>query len=206
MDFSVFESRVIELMFKTDARIIPPLVAYRVGCSVELARRFLEEMARQGTVTMEVDEKGLVFFDMPGRPAPTNEPLSWLAASPPAVAAPATPEPMGIMPYGAPLAAYPPQGPYPLQVQIHNAPPPAPRVVVVGQQKSVAVAILAALVLGPLGMLYSTVGGAIVMFFVNVLMFGATAGMGLVVTVPIGAVWAAAAASAHNDRLTARIG
>jgi hypothetical protein len=37
MDFPVFESRVIELIIKTDTKIVPPLVAYRVGCTVEVA-------------------------------------------------------------------------------------------------------------------------------------------------------------------------
>jgi hypothetical protein len=72
----------------------------------------------------------------------------------------------------------------------------------VGQPKSVAVAFLAALFLGPLGMLYGTVGGAFLMFIVNIVAAGLTAGVGLLVTIPLGALWAASAALSHNARLT----
>jgi hypothetical protein len=200
MDFPVFESRVIELIIKTDAKIVPVLVAYRIGCTVEVARQHLETMARQGTLTMEVDDRGLISYEMPGRLPPTNEPLSWALAAP-LVAAPSVPSDAT-----APVAYGPAHGGHshspggmPLQVQIHNA---APAVIIVGQPKSVAIAVLAALFFGPLGMLYATVGGAFVMFFVHLLAVVTTAGVGLVVTIPLGAIWAASAASNHNARLT----
>jgi hypothetical protein len=209
MDFATFEARVLELMFKTDARITPPLVAYRVGCSVDVARQFLEAMAREGSISMEVDEKGTVHYDVPGRPASTNEPLSWMPAAPPGLVAHGQPAPAHLVPsaYGAQQVAFAhPQGPGPVQVQIHNAAPASARVIVLGQPKSIAIAVLAALFLGPLGMLYATVGGAIIMFIVNVLVIGLSAGAGLVITLPLGAMWAAAAASQHNERLTRAVG
>ncbi|HEY0254079.1 MAG TPA: hypothetical protein VGC41_21270 [Kofleriaceae bacterium] len=58
-----------------------------------------------------------------------------------------------------------------------------------------------ALLFGPLGMIYSTGLGALVMFVVNLLLVVAGAGLGLIVTIPICAVWAGIAASNHNDSL-----
>ena len=66
--------------------------------------------------------------------------------------------------------------------------------VVVKSQKSVGLAIILAFLFGPLGMLYSTVTGGIVMFIINLLAFLFTAGIGLIITWPIGIIWATMAA------------
>jgi hypothetical protein len=87
--------------------------------------------------------------------------------------------------------------------------PPAPvamqqtTVVHVGTQKSVVGAVLLAFFFGPLGMLYATVPGAIVMFFVNLIVGVPTLGLGLFVTIPVGALWAGLAANSQNKRLQA---
>lgn len=64
-----------------------------------------------------------------------------------------------------------------------------------GGSRSPVLAFILALFFGPLGMLYATVPGAIVMFFVHLAALVLTAGLGLLLTVPAGAVWAAVAAS-----------
>lgn len=74
-------------------------------------------------------------------------------------------------------------------------------VIQVGSQKSVAGAVLLALFFGPLGMIYSTIPGALIMFVINVFVAVVTLGLGLLVTLPICAVWAGVAASSHNKRL-----
>lgn len=74
-------------------------------------------------------------------------------------------------------------------------------VIQVGTPKSVLGAVLLALFLGPLGMIYATPVGALVMFVVNVIIIFPTLGLGLLVTVPLGAIWAGIAAGNHNDRL-----
>lgn len=74
-------------------------------------------------------------------------------------------------------------------------------VIQVGSRKSVGGAIALAFLLGPIGMLYSTVLGACVMFVVNLFMLVGTGGIGLIVTVPIGMIWAGSAASSHNKGL-----
>jgi hypothetical protein len=74
-------------------------------------------------------------------------------------------------------------------------------VIQVGSHKSVGGAVALAFFFGPLGMLYATVPGACVMFFVNVLMIFGTAGIGLLLTVPLGMFWAGSAANSRNKRL-----
>jgi hypothetical protein len=86
----------------------------------------------------------------------------------------------------------------------HQSPPVAVQqttVIQVGSQKSVAGAVLLALFFGPLGMIYATVPGALIMFFINIFVAIVTLGLGLLLTLPICAVWAGVAASSHNKRL-----
>lgn len=73
------------------------------------------------------------------------------------------------------------------------------------QKKSVFVAALLAFLFGPLGMLYSTVAGAVVMFVINIVVGFLTAGIGLLLTWPIGVVWAAVAASKRNNLLASAL-
>jgi hypothetical protein len=104
-----------------------------------------------------------------------------------------------------------PEGGAPLAPSFAPAPPAAAQpvgamtvqqtVINVGSQKSVVGAVLLALFFGPLGMLYATVPGGLVMFVVNVLVAIPTLGLGLLVTIPIGALWAGQAASSQNRRV-----
>lgn len=82
--------------------------------------------------------------------------------------------------------------------------PPAPgamQTVVVHQPKNVGIAVALSFVFGPLGMLYATIPGALVMFIVNMMVALITVGFGLLLTWPIGVIWAAAAAKAYNRTL-----
>lgn len=72
--------------------------------------------------------------------------------------------------------------------------------VVVGR-KSVGLAILLALLFGPLGMLYATVWGGLIMFAVTLLVGALTLGFGFLLTWPVCVLWAALAAHNYNQRL-----
>jgi len=86
-----------------------------------------------------------------------------------------------------------------------SSPPSTPpqqatvQTVLVVSKKSVGVAILLTFFFGPLGMLYSTILGAVVMFVVNLLAFFLTAGLGLIITWPIGIIWSVLAVRAKNN-------
>ena len=75
------------------------------------------------------------------------------------------------------------------------------RVVLAG--KSMAVAILLALFFGPLGMLYSTVMGGVIMIVISLLAGIFTLGFGLLITWPICVIWAAVATNSHNKKMLA---
>src|SRR5215213_3137325 len=78
-----------------------------------------------------------------------------------------------------------------------------PAAVVVLTPKSVGLAAVLAFFFGPLGMLYSTVLGAVVMFAVELVVGVATLGLGLFFTWPLCMIWAVVAANHHNDRMLA---
>ena len=73
--------------------------------------------------------------------------------------------------------------------------------VIVVQGKSAGVAFLLTFFFGPLGMLYSTVSGALIMFFVSILIGIATLGMGLILTQIICIIWAVGAVDSSNKKL-----
>lgn len=99
----------------------------------------------------------------------------------------------------APPGAYP-YPPHVVNVSVNAA---------TGPPKNPGTATLLAALFGPLGMLYATIPGAIVMFCANlvILVLGVvTFGVGLflgVFTWIGGMIWAYAAAKGHNERLAA---
>ncbi|ULH15014.1 hypothetical protein MF271_13750 [Deinococcus sp. KNUC1210] len=72
-----------------------------------------------------------------------------------------------------------------------------PRIVVVGN-KSVILALILTFFFGPLGMLYSTILGGIIMLVVVLVIGIPTAGIGLFFLWPIQMIWAGVAASNYN--------
>lgn len=81
---------------------------------------------------------------------------------------------------------------------------PTVQPVIVTPTKSVGIAILLTILFGPLGMLYSTVGGAIVMIIVSLLIGLVTLGLSLLITWPISIIWGAVAAGSYNKKLIAQ--
>jgi len=78
-------------------------------------------------------------------------------------------------------------------------------IVIVGKQKSVGVAFILAFFFGPLGLLYASVVGGIVMFFVGIVIAFITLGFGLVF-VWIGCIiWAIVAANNANNKIPSGI-
>src|ERR1700690_4097288 len=88
------------------------------------------------------------------------------------------------------------------QNQPQNAPPQIQQtVVIVGKQKSVGVAFLLAFLFGPLGLLYASVVGGVVMFLIGILIAIVTFGFGIIF-VWIGCIiWAVVAAGNANKKM-----
>lgn len=79
-------------------------------------------------------------------------------------------------------------------------------VVIVGKQKSVGVAFLLAFLFGPLGLLYASVVGGIVMMIVSALVAIVTLGFGLLITWPVCVIWAIIAANNANKKMVSGAG
>lgn len=76
-----------------------------------------------------------------------------------------------------------------------------PQTVVTTSTKSMGVAIILTVLFGPLGMLYSTILGGIIMLVIGVPLVLITFGLGIVITWPICIIWAAVATSSFNKKL-----
>src|SRR5262249_26221941 len=66
-----FEQQFLSLVFRTSARITPHVVAYRLGIPFAEANEHLDRLAKQGMITLEIDEAGPTYYQVPGvdRPA-----------------------------------------------------------------------------------------------------------------------------------------
>lgn len=132
---------------------------------------------------------------------------------------PQTPPPGYGQPQGGsapvPYGGYQPQGGYPQQPGYPGQPgysqpgypgqvgyPVVPvQPVAIVQPKSATTAGLLAFFFGPIGMLYSTWVGALTMFLINLVLIWFTAGLILVLTLPVGVVWAVMSVNEHNRRI-----
>ena len=98
-------------------------------------------------------------------------------------------------------------------VPAQEVPTPQPQVqtkvvkkVVVADTKSVLLAVVLAFCFGPLGILYSSITGAIVMFIFGAIITIITLGYGAFILWPICALWAFFATRSHNSRLRREAG
>jgi len=78
-----------------------------------------------------------------------------------------------------------------------------PRRAVVVATKSVGVSILLTVLFGPLGMLYSTVSGGVIMLIATLVLAVFTFGLGVLITWPICIIWGAVATNSYNEKLVA---
>ena len=83
-----------------------------------------------------------------------------------------------------------------------TSPPPTQTVVVVNQGKSVGVAFLLTFFFGPLGLLYASVAGGIIMIILSIVIGIVTLGAGLVFTWIVSIIWGVAAASSAGQQST----
>ncbi len=67
-------------------------------------------------------------------------------------------------------------------------------IIVAKPQKSVWAAFFLTFLFGPLGLLYATIGGGIVMIILGMIVGAATLGMGLIIIWPMSIIWGVIAA------------
>jgi len=78
--------------------------------------------------------------------------------------------------------------------------------IIVTSTKSVAISLVLTFFFGALGMLYSTIWGAVIMIIVSIFIGMITLGMGLFLVWPVCMIWGALAAASYNKKLLAKIG
>jgi len=80
---------------------------------------------------------------------------------------------------------------------------PQRQIIVVQSTKNPGTAALLGCLFGPLGLLYSTTKGALIMVAVNIVVGICTLGFGLFFTWPLCGLWGYRAAKAENEKLLA---
>jgi len=78
-------------------------------------------------------------------------------------------------------------------------------VIVSSGEKSMVASILLSLIFGPLGLLYASVTGGIVMLLISIVVAIFTLGFGLLITFPICIIWAVVATNTYNENLRKKI-
>lgn len=80
-----------------------------------------------------------------------------------------------------------------------------PQHIVVTPTKSVGISLILTILFGPLGMLYSTVWGGIIMTILSIPVALFTMLFGLIIIWPICVIWGAMAVSSSNKRILAQV-
>lgn len=78
-------------------------------------------------------------------------------------------------------------------------------VIVSSGEKSMVASILLSLIFGPLGLLYASVTGGIVMLLISIVVAIFTLGLGLLITFPICIIWAVIATNTYNENVRQNI-
>ena len=93
-----------------------------------------------------------------------------------------------------------------METSNQNQPQIQQTIVVVGKQKSIGVAFALAFFFGPLGLLYASVTGGVVMFFVTIIIGFITLGLGLIFAWIGCIIWAVVAAGNANKKMATGAG
>lgn len=103
-----------------------------------------------------------------------------------------------------PMVTPPPQG-FPPQPQGYQQQPmysqPQPQMIIAQSPKSMGLALILSFLFGPLGLLYATVKGGLIMICVAVVLIPLTLGFGYFITVPVSMAWAYSAVEKYNRQL-----
>lgn len=75
------------------------------------------------------------------------------------------------------------------------------QVIVTRSTKSVGIGLLLTFLFGPIGMLYATIWGGLLMMVVNLVVGIATFGIGLLFTWPIQLIWVVLSIRSYNKKL-----
>lgn len=112
MNAREFEQRFLELVFRTNAKLTPHVIAYRFGIPFAEAKEHLENLAKNGVVEMEVDDSGQIRYEVPGVERPERDLMAESGA--PRAVPPPRPATKPGQPgqwFSGPASSYPPPRP-----------------------------------------------------------------------------------------------
>ena len=82
----------------------------------------------------------------------------------------------------------------------------AAAILAVGQKKSMGIALLLTFFFGPLGLLYASVGGGVILLLLTIVIGLVTLGIGFFVGWIASMIWAAVAVNSHNAKIMNTLG
>jgi TM2 domain-containing membrane protein YozV len=86
MDERHLEARLLELAFTTEAPITATALAFFAPCSLQEASAILDRLAAAGTLRIESDDEGNIYYEMPNRARVAGPTAQALAKRPPSTA------------------------------------------------------------------------------------------------------------------------
>jgi len=82
----------------------------------------------------------------------------------------------------------------------------AQKTIVVAQKKSMGIALILTILFGPLGLLYASVGGGLLLVLFGVVVGFFTLGAGAILAWGLSIVWAIFSVSSHNGKISKMTG
>lgn len=99
---AALERQFLDFVFQTDVPITPGALAYYAGCSIDRAQELIDKLTARGTIRLESDDQGELFWVYPNRKVmPKRDALA--TRSPQALASPAPPPSTTALSAGPPV-------------------------------------------------------------------------------------------------------
>lgn len=118
-----FERKFFELVFRTNSKLTPHIIAYRLGLPYQQTKTYLDQMAKDGVVSLEVDLNGVITYEVPGADRPARD---WLAEAQRPRVAPVQAQPPAFGQwFSGPAVEEPPRPPEPEMPAVLASPKPS---------------------------------------------------------------------------------
>lgn len=82
----------------------------------------------------------------------------------------------------------------------------AAAILAVGQKKSMGIALVLTFFFGPLGLLYASVSGGVILLIITIIVGLVTLGLGFIIGWLASMIWAAVAVNSHNTKIMQTLG
>jgi len=83
MNVRDFEQRLLAVVFQSKERLTPHFVAYQLGLPFAETKAHLEKLAQEGVISMELDDNGAIWYEVPGAERLTEAKPAYIPAAQP---------------------------------------------------------------------------------------------------------------------------